>query len=38
LQELAKGSIKFNQRYNWTKIGAEYVALVERMGSQSGTV
>ena len=38
LEELAKGSIKFNQRYNWTKIGAEYVALVERMGSQSGTV
>ena len=31
LAELAKGSRKFNQQYNWTRIGAEYVELVERL-------
>jgi glycosyltransferase involved in cell wall biosynthesis len=31
LAELARGSQKFNQRYNWATIGAEYVALVERL-------
>jgi glycosyltransferase involved in cell wall biosynthesis len=34
LAELARGSAKFNRRYNWTKISAKYVALVERLGSQ----
>jgi glycosyltransferase involved in cell wall biosynthesis len=33
LAELAEGCRKFNQRYNWNKIGAEYVALVERLGT-----
>ena len=33
LAELAQGCQKFNQRYNWTRIGAEYVALVERLRS-----
>jgi glycosyltransferase involved in cell wall biosynthesis len=36
LAELAQGSEKFNQRYNWARIGAEYVALVKRLGSHSG--
>jgi glycosyltransferase involved in cell wall biosynthesis len=31
LAELAAGSRKFNERYNWTKIGAAYVALVEQL-------
>jgi len=31
LAELAQGSQKFNERYNWSKIGADYVALVERL-------
>jgi len=31
LAELAQGCQKFNERYNWTKIGAAYVALVERL-------
>jgi glycosyltransferase involved in cell wall biosynthesis len=31
LAELARGCQKFNQRYNWATIGAEYVALVERL-------
>jgi glycosyltransferase involved in cell wall biosynthesis len=34
LAQLAQGAEKFNQRYNWEKIGAEYVALVERLGSR----
>jgi glycosyltransferase involved in cell wall biosynthesis len=34
LAELAQGSKKFTQRYNWAKIGAEYVALVERLSKQ----
>ena len=29
---LAAGSRNFTQRYNWTKIGAEYVALVDQLG------
>lgn len=29
--ELARGSRKFQERYNWTKVSAEYVALVERL-------
>ena len=35
LAELAQGSRKFNERYNWTKIGAEYVALVEHLNHRS---
>jgi glycosyltransferase involved in cell wall biosynthesis len=34
LAELSKGSKKFNERYNWAKIGAEYVALVERLATR----
>jgi glycosyltransferase involved in cell wall biosynthesis len=34
LAELARGTQKFNQRYNWAKIGDDYVALVERLGSR----
>ncbi len=34
LTELAQGSKKFNQCYNWSKIGAEYVALVEHLGKK----
>jgi glycosyltransferase involved in cell wall biosynthesis len=34
LAQLTQGVDKFNQRYNWTKIGADYVALVERLGSR----
>lgn len=36
MAELARGSRNFNQRYNWTKIGAEYVALVNRIGDKRG--
>lgn len=32
LAQLAEGIRKFNQRYDWTKMSAEYVALVERLG------
>lgn len=35
LAELARGSDRFNQRYNWLKLGAEYAATVERLGSDS---
>lgn len=31
---LARRSNHFNLQYNWTKIGAEYVALVEQLGKQ----
>ncbi len=34
LTELARGSEKFNRRYNWTDVSAEYVALVERLGTK----
>jgi len=34
LRELAQGCEKFNQRYNWAKVGAEYVALIERLGDR----
>lgn len=33
MAELAQGCRKFNERYNWTKIGAEYVALVEQLNA-----
>jgi len=29
MAELAQGCLKFNERYNWTKIGAEYTSLIE---------
>jgi glycosyltransferase involved in cell wall biosynthesis len=32
MAELREGSKEFNQRYNWPRISAEYVALVERLG------
>lgn len=31
LAELARNIVKFNEQFNWTKIGQEYVALVSRM-------
>ena len=34
LAQLAQGIQKFNQGYNWTKISAEYVALVERLNAR----
>jgi glycosyltransferase involved in cell wall biosynthesis len=34
LAQLAQGIRKFNQHYNWTKLGAEYVALVEQLSKQ----
>jgi len=37
LAELAQGSKKFNERYSWAKIGAEYGALVERLGARQVT-
>ncbi len=36
LAQLTQGCQAFNRRYNWTKTGAEYVALVERLGSDQG--
>jgi glycosyltransferase involved in cell wall biosynthesis len=34
LANLAQGSKKFNQQYNWAKISAEYAALVERLSTR----
>ncbi len=34
LAQLAQGADRFNQRYNWEKLGAEYVALVGRLSGQ----
>jgi glycosyltransferase involved in cell wall biosynthesis len=34
LARLVEQSDEFNRRYNWTLLGAEYVALVERLGAQ----
>jgi glycosyltransferase involved in cell wall biosynthesis len=31
LAQLARGIEKFNRQYNWTNLGAEYVALVEQL-------
>lgn len=36
LAELARGSQKFNLRYNWSKVGGEYVALVEQVRQRNG--
>lgn len=33
MQQLTEGCRKFKQQYNWTEISAEYVALVENLGS-----
>jgi glycosyltransferase involved in cell wall biosynthesis len=34
LSALAQHSDSFNQGFNWSKVGADYVALVERLGSR----
>jgi glycosyltransferase involved in cell wall biosynthesis len=34
LAQLARGADKFNQRYNWSKLAGEYVALVNRLSGQ----
>ena len=34
LSSLAQNADKFNQRYNWQTVSAEYVALVERLNSR----
>ena len=34
LDNLARNIAKFNEQYNWAKISAEYVALVERLGTR----
>lgn len=34
LAQLAQESDRFNQQYNWARISAEYVALVERLGAR----
>ena len=34
LAQLVENADEFNRRYNWTKLGAEYVALVKRVGSE----
>lgn len=33
LTQLAVNAQEFNRRYNWTKLGAEYAALVEQLGT-----
>ena len=38
IAELARKSQNFNQRYNWTKIGAEYVAQVDRLRMGKATI
>ena len=38
LMELANGCHKFNQRYNWAKVGSDYVALVEKIRLQKKDV
>ncbi len=37
LAELSQGCQKFNQRYNWSTVGAEYVALVEEVRQGNGS-
>ena len=34
LRDLARNADRFNQRYNWQKVSAEYVALVDRLHSR----
>jgi glycosyltransferase involved in cell wall biosynthesis len=38
LAELSQGSQKFNQRYNWSKVGADYVTLVKQVGRVNGSI
>jgi len=33
LADLARGSARFNEQYNWTKLGAEYADLIETLGA-----
>jgi glycosyltransferase involved in cell wall biosynthesis len=33
LAELTRGTEIFNQKYNWTKLGNEYVYLIDRLGN-----
>jgi len=35
LAELSRGSQKFNQRYNWSKVGSEYIELVEKVTKEN---
>jgi glycosyltransferase involved in cell wall biosynthesis len=35
LMEITQGCRKFNGRYNWTRVGAEYVELVNRLGCKA---
>ena len=35
MAELAKGTQRFNERYNWTKIGSDYVRLVESLAGKT---
>ncbi len=37
MAELARGSVNFNRRYNWTQIGGDYVALVDRLRTGNST-
>jgi len=34
LASLTEGTRKFNERYNWTKIGAAYAALIQKLGAR----
>lgn len=34
VEALAQGTKQFNERYNWTRLGAAYVTLVERLGGR----
>jgi glycosyltransferase involved in cell wall biosynthesis len=34
LTKLANGAEKFNRHYNWARVSAEYVALVEKLGAR----
>jgi glycosyltransferase involved in cell wall biosynthesis len=36
LAELSRGSQKFNQRYNWSNVSAEYVTLIEQIRRGNG--
>ena len=38
MAELARGSQKFNQRYNWAQISKEYVSLVDRLRTGNSTI
>lgn len=36
LGELSQGSLKFNQRYNWSRVSADYLNLVENIRQKNG--